>query len=266
MTHISDQGYLRRYAHCEYGNGFIVFDHMEGTKEVWRHSTDYTAEEAALVIPESKPAPRQLQVFAAAEKAYGSTTTLTSETPESEQSTPPPQRGHFRPWALLRPPHGMRAFRLSYPILGSTSRNTIYLWDVRTGALVQQIDDIQKLNSDNIYNSQDLLGEINYIEVGEKYVIVCGRLALRVFERGESGNGKVKGSDERGRCVMSVSPRYTPKWRMTIDLGSQWRRVDGAEVVERGVVDGFAMPGILDLGREFRAGELLKVGCSYIFL
>ena len=228
---------------------------MEGTKEVWRRSVDYTPEDAAFVIEGSKPVPRQLLAFAAAELVCNCATTSTSETPESEQSTPP-QRGHFRPWALLRPPDSTRAFRLSYPILGSTSRNTIYLWDVRTGALVQQIDEIQQLNSDDVNNSRDPLGEINYIEVGEKYVFVCGRLALRVFERGKDGNGKVKGSEDKGRCVMSVSPRYTSKWRMKIDLESPWKKVDGAEVVERGVAENFTMPGMLNLGRELRAGEL----------
>lgn len=166
------QSHTRPYAHCEYGEGYVVFDSQDGRKEVWRRSDDYTEAEALRVDPEARPISRQISASASAAEAYA-----------TQSST----RGHFRPWAILRPPQMTRAFRLSYPVLGVASLTSIYLWDVRTGAFIQILDQVQ---------DGFVLGDINYIEVGEKYVFLCGTESLRGFSR------------EDGRCVMNLWPEY----------------------------------------------------------
>ncbi|KAG6819969.1 hypothetical protein H0H93_006945 [Arthromyces matolae] len=63
------QSHVRPYAHCEYGEGFVIWDYLDGSKEVWRRVEDWNEEEAALVIPEAMPTPRLRRVYGvAAEK------------------------------------------------------------------------------------------------------------------------------------------------------------------------------------------------------
>ena len=110
-------------------------------------------------------------------------------------------RGHFQPWAHLQPPHPTRAFRFSYPILGVAAENSVFLWDVRTGALVQTINGTQLSPWNETGNTPTpggenggprFLGNIHYIELGPHHVFLCGIHALRVFSR------------ETGRCVLDV--------------------------------------------------------------
>lgn len=174
------QSHVRPYAHCEYGEGFLIFDYIDGSKEVWRHIPDWNDEEAAAVIPGAMPTARQLRVFRRATQRHRA---------EAARSV----RGHFRPWAILRPPLTTRAFRFSYPTLAAAASDNIYLWDVRTGTLIQTIEQIQHGLHSNDDESQvemvlNPLGDINYIEVSEKYVIICGDDSLRVFSR---ATGKV---------------------------------------------------------------------------
>ncbi|KAG6839320.1 hypothetical protein H0H93_005670, partial [Arthromyces matolae] len=113
------------------------------------------------------PTPRLRRVYGVAAEKYDT---------ENAKST----RGHFRPWAVLRPPQPTRAFRFSYPTLGAAGWDNIYLWDVRTGALVQTIEQTQlgiqhDDGHDHDHESSqltavpalDFLGDINYIEVSE---------------------------------------------------------------------------------------------------
>ncbi|KAH9991527.1 hypothetical protein BJV77DRAFT_521206 [Russula vinacea] len=49
--------YVRSYAHCEYENGYLVFDRFEGEKEVWRLASDFAdgePEEAPHAPPDEK--------------------------------------------------------------------------------------------------------------------------------------------------------------------------------------------------------------------
>ncbi|KAG6830415.1 hypothetical protein H0H87_008198 [Tephrocybe sp. NHM501043] len=191
------QSHVRPYAHCEYGEGFAIFDYVDGCKEVWRHVDDWNDEEAARIIPESMPTPRQLRVYATAKEKYEAA---------GQQST----RGHFRPWAILRPPKTTRAFRFSYPTLGAAGWDSIYLWDVRTGTLVQTIEQTQLGMHDGSHEDPvtalDFLGDINYIEVSEKYVLLCGIHFLRVFSRAT------------GRFALDVSSSRHPlaAWHLSL--------------------------------------------------
>ena len=87
------------------------------------------------------------------------------------------QRGHFKPWALISMPESARAFRFSYPTLLAAGTNNAYLWNVPRSQLVSVIRDIQR------QHHSLLLGSINYVEVNDLYVFICGGRGLRIFGR-----------------------------------------------------------------------------------
>lgn len=77
--------------------------------------------------------------------------------------------GHFRAWALLRLPKSEYTFRLAYPTLicASVDRAFLYLYDVRTGSLMQTID---------IH-----LVELCSIDINGRYAFVCEPDEVHVF-------------------------------------------------------------------------------------
>ena len=153
------QYYVRSYAHCEYENGYLVFDRFDGKKEVWRLASDFVDGEPE-VAPYAPPDEKQKRTY------------------EFFATVPPHQRyaphGHFRPWAKLSFPTFTRAYRLAYPTLLCAGMDRAYLHDVRTGRLVQSID----------IRPEDIC----YVDVNERYVFVCEPEALHVFSRADGGN------------------------------------------------------------------------------
>ncbi|KAF8060699.1 hypothetical protein FPV67DRAFT_1511167 [Lyophyllum atratum] len=203
--------HVRPYAHCEYGEGFVIFDYVDGSKEVWRRVDDFNDDEAASVVPESLPGPRQRRVSANAAEKYSSAATT---------------RGHFRPWAVLRPPQTTRAFRFSYPILGAAAWDAVFLWDVRTGALVQTIEQTQRGSNGEVGEGiLEYLGDINYIEVSERYVLLCGVRFLRAFSR------------ETGKSVLDISAVRNPlaSWNYSVSANRPHGGVRGARLIAQEV-------------------------------
>ncbi|GJE91392.1 F-box protein [Phanerochaete sordida] len=144
--------YVRRYAHCEYGNGFLIFDRFGQGKEVWRVSSD----------PEESPAPRD-------DSQHQICETISRYIPET--------KGTFKPWAVLTTPEATRAYRFVYPTLLVAGAENAYLWDVPRCEIVQVIPDIQaSIAGEN-------LGRINYVELSPLHVIICGGRQLRLFDR-----------------------------------------------------------------------------------
>ncbi|GBE81288.1 hypothetical protein SCP_0310150 [Sparassis crispa] len=138
--------YVRPYAHCEYDNGFIIFDRFGAFKEVWRLVSSFDPTDAPT---RSLPDEDQLNTSAEADTLYYSRT----------------KRGHFKPWALLETPEQGRAFRFAYPTLAVVSYDAIYLWDITSATLVESIGDIQSL-----HGGSSALGDINYVDVSPRYV------------------------------------------------------------------------------------------------
>ncbi|KAH9002138.1 hypothetical protein EDB86DRAFT_3074499 [Lactarius hatsudake] len=68
-------------------------------------------------------------------------------------------RGQFRPWAVLALPSFTTMYRLAYPTLICTNSRHAFLYDVRTGSLVQTID---------------IHLQICYVDVNERYVFIPG--------------------------------------------------------------------------------------------
>ena len=134
-------------------------------------------------------------------------------------------------------PERTRAFRFSYPILGVSALNNIYLWDVRTGALIQTI-------STSLFFWTGFLGDIHYIELGPRHVFLCGSHALRVFSR------------ETGRFVLDVSSSQSTYGRLGYKIASDERGacLQGAVVMQHHAVVGVRDAGEGDIVDEFIAG------------
>ncbi|KAF8547134.1 hypothetical protein OG21DRAFT_1527362 [Imleria badia] len=147
------------YAHCEYDRGYIVFNRHDNCKEVWRHTDDVDGDQHPETSPPDK---KMLDACTHAAAKY-----------HSAES----RRGRFKAWALLSMPENARAFRFSYPTLLAAATNNAYLWDVPRSQLVLIVRDIQRLHH-NL-----LLGTINYVEVNDLYVFICGGRVLRIFGR-----------------------------------------------------------------------------------
>lgn len=197
---------VRKHAHCEYGEGYVIFDVADGAKEVWRRVDDYDLSEADERVTESLPSPRQTKVFDSLAAPFTGSST----------------RGHFRPWGLLRAPQPTRAFRFFYPILGAAAWDHVFLWDVRTGALVQTIENTQReANGDH-----EFLGDINYIEVGLRHVFLCGVGGLRGFSR------------ETGRCVLDILSSGAPfgAWNFSIAPQRPTSTIPGSALVLQEIV------------------------------
>lgn len=146
------------YAHVEYDHGYIIFNRHDNGKEVWRLARDFQDSD----IPEDFK-PDASMITASEEAARRNPSSI--------------GRGHFKPWALLQMPELTRAFRFSYPTLLSANTNDAYLWDVPTSRLVETISNVQVPNQDGS------LGRLNYVDVNDKYVFICGSVQLRIFAR-----------------------------------------------------------------------------------
>ncbi len=165
------QYYIRSHAHCEYENGYLVFDCFDGKKEVWRLASGFVdgEPEVAAHAPPDEKQKRTYEFFATI--------------PTHQRYAP---HGHFRPWAKLSFPTFTRAYRLAYPTLLCAGMDRAYLHDVRTGALVQTID----------IRPEDIC----YVDVSERHVFVCEPEALHVFSRADGGKEVLR--IERGHLML----------------------------------------------------------------
>ena len=212
--------------------------------EVWRCSAEYqdVDEPSWHVIQEAKPTARQLKASAAAVGKHGT-------------------RGNFLPWADLSRSGGRGVARFSFPFVGVTTPEEVYIWDVRTGAPVQAMLNIQQLNyidGDDDDDESWCLGEVSDINLTDRYVFVCGTVSLRIFDR--SIRGVVGMGCERAVSVEDISPyNVLGNWCFTVatdDSGEAIQRshIEGALVVEHETV---LMGARYDGNVKFLAGECL---------
>ncbi|KAJ7054042.1 hypothetical protein C8F01DRAFT_1374909 [Mycena amicta] len=158
--------YVRRYAHCEYDSGFLIFDRDgSGSNDVWRVAEQVDDDHPP---PEFPSPPDEFQNAASQ---------LAAELHSASGST----RGHFRPWALLHSPSHPRAFRFVYPtFIVAAECFLAFLWDVRSGELIQTIEDTE--NSPD-GGGTDILRDVRYVEVTEGHALICSSRGIRVFSR-----------------------------------------------------------------------------------
>ena len=150
---------MRAYAHCEYSNGYIIFDRFTSEKEIWRLSS----------IDDVSP----------------DSTSSRPDTTQTQISPDGSQPGLFKPHALLQTPEPTRAYRFVHPTLLVAAFERVYLWDVPSACLIQIIENIQPLTEGGLGDNNNIsLGTLNYVEISARHVFLCGGHALRVFERG----------------------------------------------------------------------------------
>jgi hypothetical protein len=149
-------------AHCEYENGYLIFDRIDDSIEVWRLASEFVIDNEGASHSPPDEGQRRASTFAAA---------------MHHRFAP---RGHFRPWAKLSFPEPTLAFRFAYPTLLCANNKRAFLHDVRTGALVQTID----LNVEEwLEEDVEEIGGICYVDVNERHAFVCGLRSLYVFAR-----------------------------------------------------------------------------------
>ena len=171
-SHWTRQFYVRRCAHCEYDNGFLIFDRPWQAKEVWRLAKDFNPEDVTSAAPDDM----QLR---ASDYARGR---------HQEYD----ERGHFRPWSLITLTELTWAFRFVYPTLIIAGLHHAYLYNVCTMELVQVIDGITE---------QDM--KIYYVDLSSRHVFICHQHGVRIFSR-ESGLLVMNISYEYGRRCTQV--------------------------------------------------------------
>ena len=169
------QYYVCPKAHCEYDNGYLVFDRIDGRKEVWRLASDIIVggEEAAYTSPPDEEQRLVSMTVASTHHRY----------------TP---RGHFRPWAMISSPEVTSAYRVVYPTLLCANNQHALLYDLRTGALVQTIK----------VNRIPQKASLCHVDMDERHVVVCEPYIAHVFSR------------DRGTDVFRIrSDVFTPKMK-----------------------------------------------------
>lgn len=161
MYSTRSQYYVHSWAHCEYENGYLVVDRLDGCIDVWRLASDFAVDDEGAGHAPPDGEQQRASTFAAAMHHHYA------------------PRGHFRPWAKLSFPE-LLAYRLAYPTLLCAGNKHAFLYDVHTGALVQTIElDIEE----DLQEEGEGISGVCYVDVNERYAFVCEPRALRVFAR-----------------------------------------------------------------------------------
>lgn len=170
---------VRPYAHCEYDNGFLVFDRFGSCKEVWRLASD-----DALIDPPTTCRPDEDQLNAAR---------------EADSNFSIDSKGRFRPWALINMSDVGRAFRFVYPTLAVATLGCVYLWDIPSARLVEAMGGIQALH---LEANGTMFGDINYVDLNEQYVFLCGSSGFRLLRRngGALALALLSSHAQHGKC------------------------------------------------------------------
>ncbi|KAG7446560.1 uncharacterized protein BT62DRAFT_1076116 [Guyanagaster necrorhizus] len=151
------------HAHCEYDNGFLIFNRAGRRKEVWR----LVEGQNQTIMPPSTSPPDQTQLAASTEAAT-----------EHHNSYP---KGHFVPWSLIVTPTITYAFRFVYPTLFAATETNFFVYDIPGGKLLQSI----------IVNPPDSLTHLHYVDISERHLFLCGWPNVVVFSR-ETGKSILK--------------------------------------------------------------------------
>ncbi|KAF8271013.1 hypothetical protein EI94DRAFT_1569560 [Lactarius quietus] len=147
--------YVSNNSDCEYDNGYLVFDRKNESSriEVWRLASDFVTEGE---VAADAPSDEQMAIVSA-------------RVAELYHHYAP--RGQFRPWSLLRFDESTFIYyRLAYPTLLCGNEENIFLFDVRTGSLVQTL---------NIHIRTNSFG----VDVNERHTFICVSDVVHVFSR-----------------------------------------------------------------------------------
>ncbi|CCM04779.1 uncharacterized protein FIBRA_06970 [Fibroporia radiculosa] len=152
--HVSNISYVY------YSHGFLIIGRFGDRLlwEVWRLKSELTPQNTSV---DSPPDEAQFLAFRYAEERHRST-----------------KRGHFAPWALLSVPEPTSIHRFLYPTFTAASSLKAYFYDVSSGRRVQVFPDLQQF-----HGVSPQLGPLRSVDTSTRYLLVCGHLALRIFDR-----------------------------------------------------------------------------------
>ena len=187
------QNFCGPYVHCEYDEGYIIFNRIDNYKEVWRRSTDVLdiAEEAWPSMPYNKPDSSMIKAHTAAQQRH-----LVA----NRSRDPNHLRGHFVPWARLLIPEDGRAFKLTRGTLLVSSIQKAFLYNVENAELQQTIE---------IHS----IGRLRYVDVSEQHIFIISTLQLNVYRRAD------------GLRVLTIDAGRLP-WGFYATTANQLRRTE----------------------------------------
>ena len=155
--------------------------------EVWRRSTDAMNPETYLP---SNPAASQTKacpdfphdLFKSHQLSNPSNSSLSSSKHHRSSTSvnPPtslPRRGAYLPFAILKNPQPVKAFRFVYPYLLLGSKQA-FIWDVPRKRLLQIVDIPPPRPS---FSDEDGLQDLNYVEINDEFIFTCWTAGLRVY-------------------------------------------------------------------------------------
>ncbi|CAA7270274.1 unnamed protein product [Cyclocybe aegerita] len=270
--------YVRVYADIEYSEGFLIFDRLEGGREVWRilEPLSPVIERTTLT---SKSAPDDKQLSQSLE-ALQIARDLAHVEPEVEDSS---LRGCFVAYALIRPPDRATCQRFVYPILLTISSDMVYLWDAPSGRLIEVLQEVQGLGDAATTPEQFEIGHIRYADLSPRHVFLAGQKGLKVFARTAAMDG-LEGTLPISRLAhlphgflsISSSGRRHGKWSYRLN-GQSGTQHDDSELVpyevaveekefakeETRIVDKFRAVHVSPCGSHFVA---LLFGCRLLIV
>ncbi|KAF9643602.1 hypothetical protein BDM02DRAFT_3123197 [Thelephora ganbajun] len=190
-----DEEFCDPLAHCEYDEGYIVFDRIGSYVEIWRRRIDTLdiPEEAWPLEPHNKPDSLMIEANLIAQAQYLDT---------SRGRDPDHLRGQFAPWArLLIPedPDDELAFKLTRGTLLASGAYKAFLYGVEKAELQQTIE-LHTFGSE----------QLRYVDVSNQHIFIVSALHLNVYDRAN------------GSHVLSIPAGRLP-WDFYASPKNQWR-------------------------------------------
>jgi hypothetical protein len=165
----------------EFSNGFVVFNRLGNSVEVWRRYNDAIADEnhERLSSPDQHQRSSHQRAWVKKRPAEGN---------DSEFER---HRGELVPYATLRQLEQTRAYRFVYPtlLLTALSGKKAFLWDIPSASLIQTIDISDRRGSSTIPRQVEV-NTINYVEQSRRHIFICTDDKLLVFTREPVEKGK----------------------------------------------------------------------------
>lgn len=230
---ITHQEFCGPFVHCEHDEGYIVFNRIGNSKEVWRRRID------VLDIPEeerpswqhNKPDSDMVKANRVAETRYF----------DPRRSRDPDHlRGQFIPWACIQIPGNCRAFKLTQRTLLVSSSQKVFLYDVEQAELEQDFP---------VHTN----GQLRYVDVDKRHMFIVSTLELNVYDR------------VNGSCVLCIKAGRLP-WGFYASQENQWGRA--GETFNDGEL-GFrraAPPNCADREDYFHAGLWSRIPRTMVIL
>ncbi|TFK47379.1 hypothetical protein OE88DRAFT_1666120 [Heliocybe sulcata] len=209
---------IRPQAHCEFSEGFLVFDRCDRPMlEIWRRSLDAFEAKDGISSPAGAGLPELSlgQILdGVVREAYVPDVSM-PEALEPSSNYTESLRGHFIPHALvaIEEPVRIRGYRMVYPILAVACQGVdpiIFLYDVRSGRMIRRIDVGEGLHElgDTTIIAEGHPRDVLYVDVNDQWVVLCmmgGMVVIRRDSEAELRSETAVRSDTH-RMVFFPSP------------------------------------------------------------